>query len=262
MHRLYQFPLREGSCTDTKDAVFMPSGWDTADELMEYASTTAATGLQKPYETLVTKPVAVMEYVDTPTEEMAVEKMSEFLNRLVEASSSVIQTPPQQKIAPLQSTAAAGTVSPPVTVTQHGSGGTAKPTTRPPPTTTAAGSAARFSVSAATKRTGQVPTVPIPAAEGASDAAGDSASLQTFFQGLLAKGRGKAVTTPRARRESGASAEDTAAAPDEVATSSARGGSRGGRRDEGVRGRRRSNVKDKEEGEVKDNNNNNNTTSA
>eukprot|EP00922_Rhytidocystis_sp_ex-Travisia-forbesii_P051898 GHVS01077034.1.p1 GENE.GHVS01077034.1~~GHVS01077034.1.p1 ORF type:complete len:287 (+),score=31.82 GHVS01077034.1:148-1008(+) len=46
MHRLYQFPLREPANTSTKDALFLPSGWDTPQELAEYASKTAAAGLQ------------------------------------------------------------------------------------------------------------------------------------------------------------------------------------------------------------------------
>eukprot|EP00923_Selenidium_pygospionis_P049382 GHVN01085042.1.p1 GENE.GHVN01085042.1~~GHVN01085042.1.p1 ORF type:complete len:532 (+),score=78.99 GHVN01085042.1:324-1919(+) len=87
MHRIYDFDFREAADCDSKDGLFLPSGWDSVKEIETFAAGTVAEGLTKPFESIIIKPVSVNVFNELDIRKT--EDMNTFLGNALQGNPSV-----------------------------------------------------------------------------------------------------------------------------------------------------------------------------
>lgn len=153
MHRVFDYPLTQKACLPSRDALFVPSGWDTQDKVNKTASSLQG-GLERSFESVV---VSLEPPAPTAPPLDECEDMETFLK----ASALVLQKQ--------------GGVSAAAQRKEAGGGAAAA---------AAAAAAGASAPAAAVPKAGEAAV-----AAGGGAAAPDSSSPGNFFQALLARGQ-------------------------------------------------------------------------
>jgi len=77
-HRLYDFPFKHHADTVSKDALMIPTGFDSKKHITEFAAKTVAQGLERPFETIIQKPTSKLKARDSEPY-VEIESMAAFL---------------------------------------------------------------------------------------------------------------------------------------------------------------------------------------
>eukprot|EP00923_Selenidium_pygospionis_P049392 GHVN01085054.1.p1 GENE.GHVN01085054.1~~GHVN01085054.1.p1 ORF type:complete len:572 (+),score=116.96 GHVN01085054.1:140-1855(+) len=94
LHRVYNFEFTEEPDLESGDGLFMPAGWDTAQEIQAFAATTVAEGLEKPFESIITKPT--LETHHSEMDNRPTEDMNSFLANALAANPSSAGVRPER----------------------------------------------------------------------------------------------------------------------------------------------------------------------
>ncbi|KAF8822224.1 hypothetical protein IE077_000016 [Cardiosporidium cionae] len=172
MHHLFGYEFLEQAVMDSQANYFLPSGWDTEEEIRTFVTKTVAEDFSKPYESIVSKPVSSTKAATSGEDALYVESVDKFLSRLSDTHPVV------QEVQETASSKAKKAIIFPKDAATH--------------------PVVPSNVSK------EKPEIPKTAPEGpAKGSEKDSASLQDFFKGLMAKGSRKSNTSSKekGRRE-------------------------------------------------------------
>lgn len=174
MHRLYGYPFKRKAQVPSRDALFIPSGWDSREKVDQAASSLPGGGLDRSFESVVTPP---QQQNTAPPQQDECQDMAAFL---------------KQAAAQLQKYG-----GPSVASSQR---------SRPTPGVPAPGGEALAALAGKDRQSARMGTSDLqgmggakrpsqmPASEGAAGPPGapgtDNSSLANFFQNLLTRGQG------------------------------------------------------------------------
>ncbi|PFH38219.1 hypothetical protein BESB_005600 [Besnoitia besnoiti] len=238
MHRLCRCFFRATPATDDPEAFFMPAGCDTTDDIERAMAKTVAETFEKPYEAWITRSTESKKLDDTGNTTVPIQTMQEFLRLMEEQypTAAVAAKPLGERRLSLLLNGQ-GSMTSSFGRSESGRrsvGSISRPMISIQPSTTMSRSevhskatvpSLNLSGDASVDKARSRPEVPrmrsgAPGKPGSIAPAGsanltphdgsgaaESASLQNFFQGLLARSKTKAPATPRGRARPKAAAE-------------------------------------------------------
>jgi len=193
MHRLYEYPLRRGARTPSRDALFVPSGWDSRAKVDSLAATLQDGGLDRAFEAAVLPPVPPGGSAPEAKEEA--EDMHTFLKR----SMGLLARQPGGAVSASQRTAAGARAPGGVADTEPA----AAAGTSPLKSALSRGSRPGVGEAALSSRSAVSAAIPPPASTSAATAvsagvglagaaggkAPDNTAVASFFQNLIERGK-------------------------------------------------------------------------
>ncbi|EPR63680.1 dynein light intermediate chain [Toxoplasma gondii RUB] len=227
MHRLCNCFFKELPATEDVESFFMPSGCDTAEDIEKAVQQTVAGSFEKPFEAWITRHIESKKLDDQANTTVPIQTMQEFLRQMEEQfpAAAVAAKPMGERRVPLLSAIpnASGALgrtesgrrslqagSQRLTISIQPSIKSSRAELQPTKTFVSGPGAEggvekirtraevpRLLSSTLVTKPSTLPTSSSTISTGGGGA--ESASLQNFFQGLLAKNKTKVPATPRGR---------------------------------------------------------------